>query len=101
MRALVAAARDERDLTVPAVVIAEAWRGRNARWLSGLLRASVVEPITEHVAKRAGELLARTGTANAIVVACAAQRADTIVTGDPGGLQRLADGLAGVRVWSI
>lgn len=105
MRGLVAAAeREERDLCIPAVVIAEACRGGNARWVSGLLAASVIEPVTEQLAKRAGELLARTGTTNAvdaIVAASAARRADTIVTSDAEDLQRLADDLAGVRIWTL
>lgn len=88
----------------PTVVIAEAWRGRNARWLAGLLGASVVEPLTDPLARRAGEPLARTGTRNAldaIVAASAAQRGDVVVTGDPGDLQRLADDLGTVRVWAL
>jgi predicted nucleic acid-binding protein len=105
MRVLVAAAeRDEGPLSVPSVVIVEAWRGGNARWLAALLGASIIEPLTEHLAKRAGELLARTQTSNAvdaIVAASAAQRSDVIVTSDPGDLQRLADDLAAVRVWAI
>ena len=105
LRALVRVAHaGERQLTVPTAVVAEVWRPRGSRWLSGLLAASNVEPLGEVLAQRAGELLGRTGTSNAIdaiVAASAAQRGDVIATSDPHDLQRLADELAGVRVWSL
>lgn len=105
MRTLVAAAkRGDRELAIPAVALAEAWRGGNARWLNELLAASTIEPVDEQLARRAGELLARTATSNAVdalVAACAAQRGDVVVTADPHDLQRLADDLGQIRVWSL
>ena len=105
LRALVTVAHaGERQLTIPTAVVAEVWRPGRSRWLSALLAASDVEPLGEVLARRAGELLGRTGTSNAIdaiVAASAAQRGDVIATSDPHDLQRLADELAGVRVWSL
>lgn len=105
MRARIRNARDtERVVTVPAVVLAEAWRGANARWLAGLLDAAQVEPLSAPLARRAGELLARTGTSNtidAIVAVSAAQRGDQIVTADPNDLQIYADDLRTVRILRV
>jgi predicted nucleic acid-binding protein len=105
MRALVLAAeRGERELVVPAPALAEAWRGGNARWLNELLAAATVESADEHLARRAGELLARTSTSNAVdalVAVSAAQRGDVVVTSDPSDLQRLADDLSEIRVWPL
>ena len=50
----VAVAHDVR-ITVPAVVVAEWWRkGRKEKERAQLLRAVVVEPIADHVARLAG-----------------------------------------------
>ena len=102
MRAIVreASAKD-RAIAVPAVVVAEAWRGGHRRWLADLLDLAEVEPVTEDLARRAGELLGRTGTSNtvdAIVAVSAAQRGDIIGTSDPDDMQRFADELPVVRI---
>lgn len=73
-------------VTVPAVVIAECWRGRQwdaARWLDG----DEVEPVDESLARIAGEVLGelrlgREHTIDAIVMASAAQRGDAVYTSD-------------------
>jgi predicted nucleic acid-binding protein len=87
------------SITVPAGVLAQVWRGdRNAR-LALFLRNCVVEPLAEARAKRVGELLARSGTSDAIdasVVVSAASRGDAIVTSDPGDIRRLAAHAMGV-----
>lgn len=61
--------------------------------LSRMLRACVVEPTTEPVARLAGELLARSRTSNAVdaIVAATALtvRAAAVVTSDPGELELL------------
>jgi predicted nucleic acid-binding protein len=105
IRAIVREARaNDRAITVPAAVVAEAWRGGHRRWLADLLDLAEVEPVTEELARRAGELLARTGTSNtvdAIVAVSAAQRGDIIVTSDPDDMQRFADDLPVVRVLSL
>jgi predicted nucleic acid-binding protein len=105
MRALVAAAqRDERPVWIPAVAVAEAWRGGNARWLNGLLGAAAIEPTTDLLARRAGELLARTrlsNTVDALVAVSAAQRGDIVVTSDPVDMHRFAADLKDIRIRQI
>ena len=81
-------------LTVPAVVIAEWWRDRQwdaARWLGGV----EVEPVDEALARIAGVVLGelrlgREHTIDAIVMASAAQRGDTLYTSDFDDMARLA-----------
>lgn len=92
-------------LTVPAVVIAEWWRDRQwdaARWLSGV----EVEPVDEALARIAGEVLGelrlgREHTIDAIVMASAAQRGDTVYTSDFDDMTRLATKFPGVRVLGV
>jgi predicted nucleic acid-binding protein len=104
-RGVIRRARDSgREVTVPAVALAEAWRGGNARLLADLLDAARVEALNERIAKRAGELLARTATSNtidAIVAVSAAQRGDLIVTADPDDLKVYTDDLRTVRVLRV
>ena len=104
-RAIVRSARDNgRSLTIPAVVLAEAWRGGNARWLNDLLDAAQIEPLTDELARRAGELLARTHTSHtidALVAVSAAQRGDVVVTADPDDMQVYVDDLRTVRTLAI
>ena len=103
--ALIAAERNDRkfwgywkrsvptERTIPAVVIAQAWRGSRSARVATVINGCRVEPVDEFLAKAAGELLARSGTADAIdaiVVASAARRGDVILTSDPGDLRRLA-----------
>jgi predicted nucleic acid-binding protein len=81
------------DITVPAVVVAEVWRGgpRSAR-LASLLSSCLLEPIDESLARRAGEALARiprAQTIDALVMASAAKRGDRVLTGDLDDLERL------------
>lgn len=101
-RRLAAAVRYERDVRVPAVVIAQVWRdGARQVLLGRLLASATVVEVDDDLARRAGELLARTGTQDAVdaIVACVAARADAVVlTSDASDLQVLADDLGGVRV---
>lgn len=97
-------ARDNgRSITVPVVVLAESWRKQH-RWLKELFDAARVEPLTDPLARRAGELLGQTGTDNtldAIVAVSAHQRGDIIVTADPDDLLIYVDHLAGVRLVQV
>ena len=92
-------------LTVPAVVIAEWWRDRQwdaARWLGGV----DVEAVDETLARIAGEVLGelrlgREHTIDAIVMASAAQRGDTLYTSDFDDMARLATRFPSVRVLGV
>lgn len=104
MSKILAAARTLRArITVPTVVVAEWWRGQRGP-IARILDGAIVEPLTEEVARVAGEALARTGGANAvdaIVMASAAQRGDIVYTGDVRDLSALSEHFAGVKVLSV
>jgi predicted nucleic acid-binding protein len=101
MRTLLLAATEDRVvLTVPAIVVAEWWRGRNARRLR-ILEAVDVEPTSGAIARSAGEAIAALPGAtpvDAIVMASAAMRGDVVFTSDIPDLQRLQQHFPGVRL---
>lgn len=81
----------ELTITVPADVVAEWWRGRTDL-REAILASVVVEPLTEALAKLAGQALAAVRGAtvvDAVVMASAASRGDVVYSGDPQDLQRL------------
>ncbi len=90
-------------MTLPVAALAEWWRGgkRHARYL----KAFDAEPMTERLAKSAGEAIAAVPGAtvvDAIVMASAAQRDDVVYTSDFGDFSRLRDRhFRGVRVLGI
>jgi predicted nucleic acid-binding protein len=93
------------ELTIPTVVVAEAWRGgaRSAR-IASLLCACVVEPLFEPLARTAGEAQAaitRASAVDAVVVASAATRGDRILTSDHDDLDRLRSHFRTVRLVRI
>lgn len=80
------------DITVPAGVVAQAWRAsaRQAR-LSRFLRLDAVTTVAldDSEARAAGALCGHAGTADVIdasVVICARSRGHAVVTGDAGDL---------------
>ena len=87
-------------ITVPAVVVAEWWRGRSdAREM--ILRGVRVEDTTVAVARLAGEALAAVPGATAIdalVMASAARRGDIVYTSDLADLERLRSYFPAVRL---
>jgi predicted nucleic acid-binding protein len=92
-------------ITVPAVVVTEWWRaGHREKERLVLLRSLRVDPLVERVARVAGAALGRTRGASAIdaiVMASAALRGDTIYTSDPNDLAALKDanpGFASVQI---
>lgn len=104
MRAIVERALEkDQTITVPADVVGEWWRGRTD--LRDSIVASVdVEPLTEALAKRAGEALAAIAGAtliDAIVMASAASRGDIVYTSDIEDLERLRRRFPGVRVLGV
>jgi hypothetical protein len=87
---------------VPADVVAEWWRGRSDI-REHILGSVVVEPLTERLARLAGECLARVPRAtsvDAIVMASAGQRGDAVYTSDTGDLERLRVFFPAVRVFA-
>jgi hypothetical protein len=81
--------------SVPAVALAQAWRGARQHQLARLLRSCVVEPFAEREARIAGAALASSGTSDVVDagVVVAAGRRGTIVTSDPADLRAVADAL--------
>jgi predicted nucleic acid-binding protein len=97
--------KEARARRIPLVIItpvlAQAWRGPRdanlARWLKGC----DIEPLSEAVARRGGELCGQARTDDAIdacLVAQAAVHHDTIVTADPDDIRMLAVFVTGVTV---
>jgi hypothetical protein len=82
-------------------VVAQVWRGGNGKQvpIARLLASAHVIPVDNELGRRAGQLLARTGTSDAIdaSVICLAQDGDDVLTSDPADLQALARA-AGVHV---
>lgn len=101
MRALLKAANiGHVPVVVPAVVVAEWWRGGGRRH-EDILAAIDVEPTTEHIARLAGEAIAAlpgTTVVDAIVMACAAQRGGIVYTSDIVDLDRLRTHFPSVRI---
>lgn len=90
-------------ITVPAAVVGEWWRGRTDL-RDAICRSVRVEPLTDAIARLAGEALAkvkRATTIDAFVMSSAALRGDVVYTGDVGDLERLRAFFPGVRVLSI
>ena len=92
--------RPAGTVTVPTAVLAEWWQGQpRAR---AILDGLVVEPLSERVAKIAGQARAATGSivsaVDAIVMASAAQRGDVVLTSDVPDLERLRAVFRDVRL---
>lgn len=87
-------------VTIPAVVIAEWYRGqRDSKRILAL--AKHVEPTTQSLAELAGKALRATGgnnTIDAIVMASAARRGDVVYTSDIDDLRLLSGVFPTVRV---
>ena len=80
-----------RVLTVPIVVLAQAWRRRPLR-MAALLEGCEIEPFSDAHARAAGELLGDIGGSDIVdvaVVLSAARRGDAIVTSDADDIERL------------
>lgn len=78
---------------VPAVVLAQAWRGGPQASLSRFLKGCVVETFDEARACSAGALCSRSRTrdiVDAAVVAGALARNDIVATSDPDDLRAIA-----------
>jgi hypothetical protein len=102
-RVYAAAMLEGRVVTVPAVVIAEWWRGRSdAREF--ILRGVRIDPTDVSLTKIAGEALGAVSGAtaiDAIVMASAARRGDIVYTSDFDDLDRLRAYFPDVRVLHV
>lgn len=90
----------DQPITIPADVVAEWWRGRTDL-RERILESMDVEPLSESLAKLAGEALATIPGASlldAIVMASAARRGDVVYTSDVEDLERLRRRFPAVRV---
>jgi predicted nucleic acid-binding protein len=89
------------DVVAPTPVIAEWWRaGRGEKERRRLLRTFLQEPPDGHVARLAGSAIGRVGASvvDALVVAAASIRGDTVYTSDLDDLERLLEIFPDVRV---
>jgi hypothetical protein len=97
------AMHDRIPVTVPVAVVIEWWRGRTddrERILGGVR----VEPLHLALARAAGEALASVKSASAVdavVMASAALRGDTVYTSDVGDLEKLRRYFPTVRVLTV
>lgn len=99
IRRLWRARQDGEPVRTNPMALAQAWRdGRRQATLARALHDIDVQSITEQDGRRAGELLAATGTSDPIdaSVAQLAQSADQLYTSDPGDLRKLC-GAAGIE----
>jgi predicted nucleic acid-binding protein len=90
----------DQPLTVPADVVGEWWRGRTDL-RDSILESVDVEPLTEPLAKLAGEALAAVKGAtlvDAIVMASAASRGDIVYSSDVEDLEKLRAHFPSVRI---
>jgi hypothetical protein len=118
--ALVAAERNNRQMwalhagylaeevipTVPAPVLAEAWRGGSRQAsLSRLLRMCDTEPMSEELARNVGVLAGKSGHDDIVdvcVVEGAIRRGDAVVTSNMTRIRMVADAAGAiVRIESI
>jgi hypothetical protein len=86
------------EVTIPAPVLTQAWRGPTNARMAQVIGACVVEALDESAAKAAGELCAKAATTDAIdavVVSSAGRRGDAIVTSDPGDIALLVSHAGG------
>jgi predicted nucleic acid-binding protein len=96
---LAAARRLGLELATSSPVIGQVWRdGRRQALIARLISATNVDAPDELVARRAGELLAKTRTHDIVdaLVAGHAKDGDTVLTSDPDDIEALL-AAAGVR----
>jgi hypothetical protein len=90
---------EEAVITVPAPVVAEAWRGgRRQANLSRLLALCLVEDLTYEQARSVGSLAASAHHPDIVdvtVVEGALRRGDAVLTSDPVHLAAIADAVPG------
>jgi len=101
LRVVRAAVMTSTPIIVPAVVLAEWWRGRPSRQMAMLLGGVTVESVDDEIARVAGEAMAAISgatTVDALVMASAALRGGIVYTSDVPDFQRLGRHFPAVRV---
>ncbi|WP_433323955.1 twitching motility protein PilT [Spirillospora sp. CA-294931] len=99
--------RDEVRVIVPAPVVAQAWRDPKQVRMARLLKAVEVRAMDDDLARRAGRLCGESNTADVVDATVAVLAADlnaTVLTSDPGDINRLVDqqnALARVEVMAV
>lgn len=96
---LTAARRLGFDLVTTSPVIGQVWRdGRKQALLSALISGTAVDAPTDQAGRRAGELLAMTGTRDVVdaLLVGRVRSGDTVLTSDPRDIEALL-GAARVR----
>lgn len=86
-------------VTVPAGVLAQAWRDRRGSRLAALLADCHIEPLDDRLARACGTLCGLAGTSDVVdasVVVGAAMRGDAVVTSDYADIARLAAHVRGL-----
>jgi predicted nucleic acid-binding protein len=89
------------DMVAPTPVIAEWWRaGRGEKERRRILRTMIEEPPDGHVARLAGIAIGAVsaGVVDALIMAAASIRSDTVYTSDLGDLERLLEMFPDVRL---
>jgi predicted nucleic acid-binding protein len=96
-KVVAAAVENDVPIVVPTVVLAEWWRrGAHEKERTLILRAVRLEALDPHVARLAGiavGIVPGAGTIDAIVMASASLRGDTVYTSDLDDLTRLREGV--------
>lgn len=90
-------------ITIPTPVLGEWWRGRS-EVREAICASARVEPLSESVARIAGEAMAKVPgatTIDAFVMASAASRGDVVYTGDVRDFAALQSYFASVRVLAV
>lgn len=104
LRILTAAKERGMLVTIPAAVVVEWWRGASARSVD-VARTGIVEPLRFTLAQAAGEALGKVkrgpSPVDAIVMASAATRGDTVLTSDCHDLELLRVVFPSVRVLRV
>lgn len=89
---------------IPSPVLVQAWRTPRQARLAQVVKACWVEPLEESLARSAGELCGTAKTSDvvdAVVIASAARRGDSVLTSDPKDLRRLVAVTGSVEVLSL
>lgn len=104
LRVVRAAQQTATPIFVPAVALAEWWRGPPSARMSMLLEGVTIEAVDDALAKMAGDALAavaRSTVVDALVMASAARRGGVVYTSDIDDLARLGGHFREVRVLHV